>query len=113
MSVLRCGSSGSTSLLQAGHVTGPEGRGSVPMRSTGRDPAGRALLASTLPILACLVLGLLAGGMIVIGVSIVGFWKSLPPAEFQAWFASHSHRLGGVMIPLGVVGIAATVAAWI
>jgi hypothetical protein len=26
--------------------------------------------------------------MLVIGVSLVSFWKSLSPSEFQAWFAS-------------------------
>jgi hypothetical protein len=56
-------------------------------------------------ILACLVLGLLAGGMLVmIGVSLVSFWKSLSPSDFQAWFVSHSHLVGRVMIPLGVGG---------
>jgi hypothetical protein len=62
-------------------------------------------------ILTCLVLGLLAGGMLVIGVSLVSFWKSLSPSDFQAWFASHSHLVGRVMIPLGVGGVAVTVAA--
>ena len=68
-------------------------------------------VASTLMILTCLVLGLLAGGMLVIGISLVTFWKSLPPSHFQAWFASHSHLVGRVMIPLGVGSVAATVAA--
>jgi hypothetical protein len=62
-------------------------------------------------ILSCLVLGLLAGGMLVIGVSLVSFWKSLSPSDFQAWFASHSHLIGRLMIPLGVGSIAVTVAA--
>src|SRR5437867_9422743 len=62
-------------------------------------------------ILTCLVLGLLAGGMLVIGVSLVSFWKSLSPTDFQAWFASHSHLIGRLMIPLGVGGAAVAVAA--
>jgi hypothetical protein len=62
-------------------------------------------------ILSCLVLGLLAGGMLVIGVSLVSFWKSLSPSDFQAWFASHSHLIGRLMIPLGLGGMALTVAA--
>ena len=61
--------------------------------------------------LTCLVLGLLAGGMLVIGVSFVSFWKSLSPSDFQAWFASYSHLIGRLMIPLGVGGVAVTVAA--
>jgi MFS family permease len=66
---------------------------------------------STLLILTCLVLGLLTGGMLMIGVSLVSFWKSLSPSEFQAWFRSHSHLIGRVMIPLGIGGVAATLAA--
>jgi MFS family permease len=64
----------------------------------------------------CLVLGLLAGGMLVIGVSFVTFWKSLPPGDFQAWFASHSHLIGRLMIPLGAGSVVATgatlIACW-
>ena len=86
------------------------------MQHNGRDSAGRSVVASTLVILTCLVLVLLAGGMLVIGVSFVSFWKSLSPSDFQAWFASHSHLVGRLMIPLGVGAIAvagaAVVACW-
>jgi len=61
--------------------------------------------------LACLVLGLLAGGMLVIGVAFVSFWKSLSPSDFQTWFASYSHLIGRLMIPLGAGSVAATAAA--
>src|SRR5262245_50156254 len=71
----------------------------------------RSVVTSTLIMLTCLVLGLLAGGMLVIGVSFVSFWKNLPPGDFQAWFASHSHLIGRLMIPLGVASIAISVAA--
>ena len=77
----------------------------------GRDSAGRSVVASILLILTCLILGLLAGGMLVIGVSLVSFWKSLSPSDFQAWFASYSHLVGRLMIPLGVGGLTLTVAA--
>jgi MFS family permease len=81
------------------------------MRNVGHDSRGRSVAVSTLMILTSLVLGLLAGGMLVIGVSLVSFWKSLSPSDFQAWFASYSHLVGRLMIPLGVGGIAMTVAA--
>jgi anthrone oxygenase-like protein len=68
-------------------------------------------IASALIILACLVLGLLAGGMLVIGVALVSFWKSLSPAEFQAWFAAYAHLIGRLMIPLGSASVASTLAA--
>jgi MFS family permease len=74
------------------------------------DSRDRSVVATTLMMLTCLVLGLLAGGMLVIGVSFVSFWKSLSPSSFQAWFASYSHLIGRLMIPLGAGSVAATVA---
>jgi len=74
------------------------------------DLRHRSVVTSTLMMLTCLVLGLLAGGMLVIGISFVGFWKSLSPSDFQAWFASYSHLIGRLMIPLGAGSVAATVA---
>jgi len=74
------------------------------------DLASRSLVTSTLMMLTCLVLGLLAGAMLVIGISFVSFWKSLSSSDFQVWFASDSHLIGRLMIPLGVGSVAATVA---
>src|SRR5262249_41811399 len=75
-----------------------------------------SIVASTLLILTCLVLGLLAGGMLVIGIALVSFWKSLSPSDFQAWFAAYGHLVGRLMIPLGVgalaVAGATVVACW-
>jgi hypothetical protein len=74
-------------------------------------PDRSVVVASVLMMLACLFLGLLAGGMLVIGVAFVSFWKSLSPNDFQTWFASYSHLIGRLMIPLGAASVAATVAA--
>ena len=60
--------------------------------------------------LACFMLGLPGGGMLVIGVAFVSVWQSLSPSDFQPWFASHSHLIGQLMLPLGAAGVAATVA---
>jgi len=75
------------------------------------DVRDRSGLTSALMVLACLVLGLLSGGMLVIGVAFVSFWQSLSPSDFQAWFASYSHLIGRLMIPLGAGSVAATLAA--
>src|SRR5262245_3393411 len=69
------------------------------------DTREGSVVASTLMMLACLVLGVLAGGMLVIGIAFVSFWKSLSPSDFQVWFASYSHLIGRLMIPLGVGGV--------
>jgi Anthrone oxygenase len=71
----------------------------------------RSVAASILLMLTCLLLGLLTGAMLVIGVSLVSFWKSLSPGDFQVWFASHSNPIGRLMLPLGIGGLAVSVAA--
>jgi MFS family permease len=68
-------------------------------------------VVTALIMLACFVLGLLAGGMLVIGVALVSFWKSLSPGEFQAWFAAYAHLIGRLMVPLGSASVAVTLAA--
>jgi hypothetical protein len=60
---------------------------------------------------ALTLLGLLAGAMLLIGVALVGYWESLEPAAFLEWFATHSDRIGVVMIPLGVAASLAAVAS--
>ena len=62
-------------------------------------------------VLSVLSFGLLTGAMLLIGISIVGFWKSLTPSEFSSWFAAHSSRLGAIMIPLGVITVLVSLAA--
>ena len=75
------------------------------------DARDRSVLASALTMLTCVVLGLLAGGMLVIGVAFISFWKSLSPSDFQPWFASYSHLIGRLMIPLGAASVGTTAAA--
>jgi hypothetical protein len=71
---------------------------------------------STILVLSVLSFGLLTGAMLLIGVSIVGFWKSLTPSDFVSWFAAHSSRLGIIMIPLGgitlLVSLTALAVSW-
>ena len=71
----------------------------------------RSVAAAILPMLTCLLLGLLTGAMLVIGVALVSFWRSLSPSDFQVWFAAHSHLVGRLMLPLGIGGLVASVAA--
>jgi hypothetical protein len=66
---------------------------------------------SAILVLSVLSFGLLTGAMLLIGISIVGFWKSLTPSDFVSWFASHSGRLGVIMIPLGTITLLVSLAA--
>jgi hypothetical protein len=84
------------------------------LQSNGSDPLDkeRQFYAGA----RVLSVGLLTGAMLLIGVSIVGFWKSLTPSEFVSWFASHSSRVGVIMVPLGTItlllSLAAVVVSW-
>jgi hypothetical protein len=66
---------------------------------------GHAIIAQVVrravAIAATVTTGLLAGGMLLIRVVLVPFWRGIPPREFRDWFASHSNRIRGVMVPLG------------
>ena len=65
--------------------------------------------------MTAVLIGLLAGAMLLIAVAVVPFWRSLPPDEFRRWFFAHSRRIGRMMIPLGgstaLLSIAALVAS--
>jgi hypothetical protein len=73
------------------------------------------VLSRRLAVLTTVLVGLLAGGMVLIEVALVPFWRSASPAEFRTWFAAHSGRLRALMVPLVAgrvgLGLAATVAA--
>jgi Domain of unknown function (DUF1772) len=62
-------------------------------------------------VLSVLSFGLFTGAMLLIGFSIVGFWRSLTPPDFVSWFAAHSSRLGIIMIPLGAITLLVSLTA--
>ena len=68
------------------------------------------VLARFLALLSAVLAGVLAGGMILIDVVLLPFWRGVPPEQFRTWFAAHSDRIRTLMIPLGA-GAAAVNAA--
>ena len=44
--------------------------------------------------------------MLFIRVVLLPFWQGAPPGEFRAWFAAHSERIRGLMVPLGTAAAA-------
>jgi hypothetical protein len=67
-----------------------------------------------LALLSAVLTGLLAGGMILVEVVLLPFWRSASPAEFRDWFTAHSGRIRGLMVPLGAgtgTAVAASVVA--
>jgi uncharacterized membrane protein len=72
------------------------------------------VLSRPLSVVFAVLTGLLAGGMVLIEVVLLPFWRSAPPADFRDWFAAHSGRIRSLMVPLGagtgIVGVASAVA---
>lgn len=72
------------------------------------------MLSRPLALLSAVLTGLLAGGMVLIEVVLLPFWRGASPADFRAWFAAHSGRIRNLMVPLGAgagtVGAASAVA---
>lgn len=54
-----------------------------------------------LAVVSAVLTGLLTGGMVLIQVVLVPFWRATPPAEFRQWFTAHAERIRKLMIPLG------------
>ena len=68
------------------------------------------MLTRLLAMVTAVLTGLLAGGMIVIEVVLLPFWRGLPPVDFRQWFTAHADRIRSLMIPLGA-GAGVTTAA--
>jgi uncharacterized membrane protein len=70
------------------------------------------VLSRPLAIVSAVLTGVLTGGMVLIDVVLVPFWRGAPPGEFRAWFAAHSGRLRALLVPLGAAtGIACSASA--
>ena len=64
-----------------------------------------------LALASALLAGVMAGGMVVIQVVLVPFWRATPPAEFRRWFTANVDRLRRLMVPLGAAAGVASVAS--
>ena len=60
---------------------------------------------------ATTLFGLLAGGMVLIALGLVPYWRALDPAEFTTVFATSLPTVGGTMILLTILGTGAIVLA--
>jgi negative regulator of sigma E activity len=71
----------------------------------------RSLWSRPLALASAVLTGVLAGGMVLIQVVLVPFWRATPPAEFRRWFAANVDRLRRLMVPLGAAAGAVSVAS--
>jgi hypothetical protein len=51
--------------------------------------------------------------MLFVALALLPIWQILPPAEFRAWFKTHSRRIGTLMFPLGTAAVVASLLALI
>lgn len=68
-------------------------------------------LCDVLRLLSVAALGVFVGAMLTEGFVLVPYWRSLPPAEFLAWYAANDRRLLGFFGPLTSVTALLAVAA--
>ena len=78
------------------------------MRSGQRRRAGAHV--RPLELVSAVLVGLLAGGMVLIEVVLLPFWRSVPHEEFRRWFTLNAPRIRALMVPLGAAAGAAGLA---
>ena len=62
-------------------------------------------------LLSLAALGVFAGAMLTEGFILVPYWRSLPAADFFAWYAANDRRLLGFFGPVTAVAMVLAVAA--
>lgn len=69
------------------------------------------MIVRFLALLSAVLAGLLTGGMMLIQVGLLPFWRGVPPEQFRTWFAAYSGRIRTLMLPLGAGAAAVNVAS--
>jgi hypothetical protein len=59
------------------------------------------VLSRAFAVVTAVLVGLLAGAMLLIEVVLVPFWRGARAADFREWFAANSGRIRALMVPLG------------
>jgi uncharacterized membrane protein len=73
----------------------------TPTSPQRRHAGGHRLVTRPLAVTSAVLTGLMGGGMVVIQVVLLPFWRGAAPAEFRGWFTAHVGRIRGLMVPLG------------
>jgi len=61
---------------------------------------------------AIALLGLFAGGNIIIWFIILPFWQSLPANELMQWFSNYGPRVGITMLPMQIIPLILSIWAY-
>jgi hypothetical protein len=69
-------------------------------------------LAQILNLLSIVSLSLFSGAFLFIAFVIVGFWQAVSPEVFLGWMSDNFYRFPALMVPLNMVGLLLTIAAF-
>jgi Domain of unknown function (DUF1772) len=69
-------------------------------------------LARILNLLSVIALSLFSGAFLFIALVVVKFWQTVEPDVFLSWMSDHFFRFPTLMVPLNMIALALTIAAW-
>lgn len=69
-------------------------------------------IAQILNLLSVISLSLFSGAFLFIALVVVGFWQAATPAVFLNWMSDHFYRFPTLMVPLNMVALLLTIAAF-
>jgi hypothetical protein len=70
-------------------------------------------LARILNFLSVVSLGLFSGAFLFIAFVVVRFWQAVEPDVFLSWMSDHFFRFPALMVPLNMVALLLTIAAFV
>jgi hypothetical protein len=69
-------------------------------------------LARILNLLSVVALSLFLGAFLFIALVVVKFWQTVEPDVFLGWMSDHFFRFPTLMVPLNMIALVLTIAAW-
>jgi hypothetical protein len=69
-------------------------------------------LTRILNLLSVITLSLFSGAFLFIALVIVKFWQGVEPDIFLSWMSDHFFRFPTLMVPLNMIALVLTIAAW-
>jgi hypothetical protein len=69
-------------------------------------------LAKIVNLLSVIVLSLFSGAFLFIALVVVKFWQAVEPEVFLNWMSDHFFRFPTLMVPLNMLALALTIAAF-
>jgi hypothetical protein len=68
--------------------------------------------ARILNLLSVIALSLFSGAFLFIALVVIKFWQAVEPDVFLSWMSNHFFRFSILMVPLNMIALVLTIAAW-